>query len=162
MTADEIYRLILAFFIGLALMMLAWGYVEARWRPEYAQNSPEIQRWFQEQHVPPSKDYPTGGGYCCTDADGEAVEEDIRDSHYWVKAGGAAYKRTEQTNELATGAKILPPDGMDADGWVPVPDNVVIHEPNKFGRPVVWWYRSAKPDGTWKMSIRCYAPGPLL
>lgn len=159
---DEYVKLIVAFLLGLTFMLMAYDFVYARWRPEYAQNSPEIQRWFREQTVPPSPAYPSGGGYCCTDADGEAVEEDIRNGQYWVKAGGTVYATDKKTYEMGTGQELAPPDGMDKDGWVPVPDAVVIKEPNKFGRPVVWWYRGINPDGTWKMSIRCYAPGPLL
>ena len=67
---------------------------------------------------------------CCTEADGNEAQEDIRDGHYWT-----------------TWPAVAPV-------WYPVPDEVVIRGPNKIGRPVVWTYWE---NGT--LHIRCYAPG---
>ena len=38
--------------------------------------------------------------------------------------------------------------------WQPVPDEVVIQQPNPHGAPVVWWYVEKG-----EIKIRCYAPG---
>ena len=41
-----------------------------------------------------------------------------------------------------------------AGNWEPVPDEVVIHEANPHGAPVVWWYIEKA-----EIKIRCFAPG---
>jgi hypothetical protein len=66
-------------------------------------------------------------GYCCSQADGRETEYDIRQAHYWV-----------------------PVDGV----WTAVPDDAVITEPNKMGRPMVWL--------TPNHAIRCFIPGSGL
>lgn len=40
-------------------------------------------------------------------------------------------------------------------GWVPVPDEAVIEEPNRYGPAVVWPYRGPEPG----INIRCFMPG---
>jgi hypothetical protein len=75
-----------------------------------------------------SQKSPKTGALCCNEADGLFAEEDIRDGHYWARWSG--------------------------HDWLPVPDEVVIHDPNRHGAPVVWWYVER---GVTK--IRCYAPG---
>jgi hypothetical protein len=71
---------------------------------------------------------PKTGGRCCDEADGVYAEEDIRDSRYWTRWPG--------------------------HDWRPVPEDVVIHDPNRHGAPVVWWYFEQG-----EAKIRCYAPG---
>ena len=66
-------------------------------------------------------------GYCCSEADGKETEYDINETHYYV-----------------------PVDGV----WVQVPDDAVIHEPNKLGRPMLW----LDP----RQNIRCFIPGSGL
>jgi hypothetical protein len=66
-------------------------------------------------------------GFCCSEADGRETEYDIRESRYWV-----------------------PVDGT----WRQVPDEAVITEPNKFGRPLVWFES--------RQEIRCFIPGSGL
>src|ERR1700704_1756370 len=61
-----------------------------------------------------SQKSPKTGGLCCNEADGIYAEEDIRDGRYWTRWGG--------------------------HGWQPVPEDVVIRDPNRHGAPVVWWY----------------------
>lgn len=39
----------------------------AKWKPEYAQNSPEIQKWFSTQHN-------SSGEWCCDKSDGHRFE----------------------------------------------------------------------------------------
>ena len=105
----------------------------ARWKEEYAQMyTPEERRWFNNQLVPGG---PMKGGRCCSIADGEYAEEDIRcdqnECHYWTRF-------TEH------------PD------WMMVPDELVITTPNKRGKPTVWW---GKDSGNGQVFIRCYAVG---
>jgi hypothetical protein len=85
---------------------------------------PKVKQWFREQKSPKT------GGYCCDESDGTYAEEDIRDGHYWT--------RFEQSGGR----------------WIPVPDEVVIHDSNRNGAPVAWWFRE---NGI--LLIRCYAPG---
>jgi hypothetical protein len=74
----------------------------------------------------------SGKGPCCSDADGTAVSDvdwKSRDGHYVVRL---------------------------EDGWIDVPDDAVITEPNRIGRTMVWpMYR----DG--KEVIRCFMPGSM-
>jgi len=75
-----------------------------------------------------SQKSPKTGALCCSEADGLFAEEDIREGHYWARWSG--------------------------HDWQPVPDEVVIHDPNRHGAPVVWWYLERG-----ETKIRCYAPG---
>jgi hypothetical protein len=75
-----------------------------------------------------SQKSPKTGALCCNEADGLYAEEDIRDGHYWARWAGG--------------------------NWEPVPDEVVIHEANPHGAPVVWWYIEKG-----EVKIRCFAPG---
>ncbi len=75
----------------------------------------------------------SGKGLCCSMADGETVSDpdwESRDGHYRV--------RLEQ-------------------GWIDVPDDAVITEPNKFGRTMVWPIKFG--DGS--VMIRCFMPGSM-
>jgi hypothetical protein len=72
---------------------------------------------------------PMTGEHCCDEADGTYVEEDIREGHYWVR--------------WSTVGK-----------WQRVPDEVIIHGPNRVGLPVVWWYYDHLG-----VRIRCFVPG---
>ena len=42
-------------------------------------------------------------------------------------------------------------------GWVDVPDEAVISEPNRMGRTMVWPIR----DGVGGLYIRCFMPGSM-
>ena len=66
-------------------------------------------------------------GFCCSEADGRETEYDIRGTTYWVPVNGT---------------------------WREVPDEALIKEPNKFGRPLVWL------DSL--QNIRCFIPGSGL
>ena len=66
-------------------------------------------------------------GFCCSEADGRETEYDIRQSKYWVPINGV---------------------------WTEVPEDAVIKEPNKVGRPMLW----LDP----LQNIRCFLPGPGL
>jgi hypothetical protein len=74
----------------------------------------------------------SGKGPCCSDADGSAVSDvdwETRNGHYRVRIDG---------------------------GWVDVPDEALITEPNRIGRTMVWPIR-----GYLGVSIRCFMPGSM-
>lgn len=96
---------------------------------KWAQVTPKMKEWFQKQRNPTTK------VSCCNEADGDQVDEEIREGRYWIasdKTGGH---------------------------WMIVPHDVIINEPNLYGRPVAW-FRGGYD--TAPLSIYCYAPGPLL
>lgn len=95
---------------------------------DWAQLSPQQRQWFRQQVKPDTK------MLCCSEpdvgSDAEIVEEDIRNGEYWVRS------------PTTRGA------------WIKVPGHAVINEPNKFGRPVVWWrWQDGLPVAF------CFAPG---
>ncbi len=74
----------------------------------------------------------SGKGLCCSFADGFAVADpdwETKGGHYRVR--------------------------LDGD-WIDVPDDAVITEPNRAGRPMVWPMKY--PSG---ISIRCFMPGSM-
>lgn len=111
-------------------------------RPEMVQQySPDERRWFRNQQVPAG---PAKGNSCCSDADGTYALEDIRDGHYWTRYHYRLYGEAGFLTEGET-------------DWVPVPDDAVIHAPNRHGAPAVWYrFENGQP------LIRCYAPGAGL
>lgn len=136
------------FFVGMTMMVfglaLGIGLLTATIAPareqypgQYAEVDPAQQEWFREQVSPKT------GGACCSEADGEMVEEDIRDGQYWI--------RSKHTIDNAKQNKL-------ATEWIQVPDDVVIREPNKFGRAVAWY--KYEPAGF--LQVRCFAPGSLF
>lgn len=92
----------------------------------FAQYSLKQREWLRQQVSPKT------GAVCCNEADGDMVEEEIRNGEYWV--------RSDKTAGL----------------WIRIPNEVIITGPNIFGRPVVWWNFT---DGTPRPY--CYSPGPL-
>lgn len=60
----------------MTVLLCAWP-AAAKWKPEYAQASPEIQKWFSSQHN-------AHGGWCCDQADGERY-----DSNYTMNNDGS-------------------------------------------------------------------------
>ena len=98
--------------------------VQARDDGRYA-NSP-LKGWFESLR---SK----GGGPCCADADGTALDDvdwDTSNGHYRVRLLG---------------------------DWIEVPDDTVITEPNRAGRTMVWPYYV---NG--RAMIRCFMPGSMI
>ena len=73
------------------------------------------------------------------------VEEDIRNGEYWIRS--AKTMMFSRFNQLKDGK----------DGWVRVPADVIIKEPNLYGRPVAWYYLENA-----MLQIRCFSPGSLL
>ena len=77
----------------------------------------------------------TLGEACCATADGwkpEEVEYDMKDNNYRVKIEGE---------------------------WHVVPPYAVIKRPNKFGFPVVWYYKTWLNGIKPSILIRCFIPG---
>ena len=120
---------IFASLILSAGVALSFSYTAAA-HDENSHTSEELQ-WLRSQLSPKT------GGSCCNEADGEYTDEDIRcdaeknTCHYWVR-----FSRS---------------NGQ----YIQVPDEVVIKQPNKWGRPAVWWYL----DDDSFLQIRCYVPG---
>ena len=81
-------------------------------------------------------------GLCCSDADGALVQDadwESKNGHYRVRIDGR---------------------------WVDVPDDAVITEPNRYGRAMVWGYKSNyfrnMPDAPQvDYVIRCFMAGPM-
>ena len=85
----------------------------------------DMREWFKGLHAPRT------GTPCCDEADGWRVDDvdwELKDGHYRVRVYGK---------------------------WIPVPDDTVITEPNRFGPAVVWPY----VDLTETTQIRCFLPG---
>lgn len=100
--------------------------IDGRWKATEMTN--EQRKWFQDQKQPSS------GKQCCSDADGEQVEEKIEGNIYWV--------RSERTK----------------GEWIPVPPENVINDKNLWGQPVAWYRTSS--DG--KLQVYCFAPGTKI
>lgn len=114
----------------------------ARDNGQYAQADPGTREWFRNQLSPKT------GGNCCSEADGVYAEEDIRGGHYWAR-----FVALPSIDGVITETET---------GWMQVPDDVVIHDANRNGAPVVWWYYESTSNGvtsTSTLKIRCYAPG---
>jgi hypothetical protein len=134
-------------FVAVAFLMFvagSSGLARELYPGQYAQMDPTVRQWFRSQRVPGGA---RKGGSCCSEADGVYAEEDIRadadgTSHYWV--------RFEARSRVVD--------------WMKVPDEVVIHDPNRNGAPVVWWganeyYNDGVPPAGAHIIIFCYAPG---
>lgn len=100
-----------------------WAKVADRWEKYHL--SAQQQKWFTNLSG--------SWGHCCDVADGypaddwERRQDDDGTIHYWAEMDGK---------------------------WWKVPDaNVILHEGNPVGVPVIW-FTTAK-DG-----IRCFVPGP--
>jgi hypothetical protein len=136
-----IARTALAVMIVVAVITIAIGFHGIRrahsreaYPGQYAQYSPEIKKWFNEQVSPKT------GVHCCSTSDGTYAEEEIRDGHYWTRF---------------TTHRIGNPD-MDS-GWMQVPDDTVLTSPNRNGAAVVWYYYE-----NYVLKIRCFAAGAKL
>jgi hypothetical protein len=112
---------------------------------QFAQFSEPDRDWLRNQHSPAT------GINCCSEADGALAEQDIRGGHYWVRFHWRNWN-----------AASLQWEDLQQD-WMEVPNEVVIHDPNRHGAPVVWWYPSYPGGGTTAAAkIRCFAPGLLV
>jgi len=105
--------------------------------------STDAQNWFKEQR--------RNGNLCCSAADFDQVDEEIRydsgEPRYWINSDKT---RGE---------------------WIIVPKAAVLTSPNPNGRAVAW-YRWVSPDGSFsssdqnerkgfKIEVYCFSPGSL-
>lgn len=116
-------KMLIIFF---ALVLSAKAGEEGRLYAQQRGYTTDQRRWFQEQKVPGQN------STCCSIADGEEVQEDIRGEYYWIRGGRFIE-------------------------WTRVPKEAVLDVPNLIGQPVVWWALSEE-----QYVIRCYAPGPKM
>ena len=108
---------------------------------QWAQIDPSEREWLRTQKVP------GGTVRCCNESDGTYAQEDIREGHYWTRFTWHHY---------GDGDNVI--HEVDSD-WMQVPDEAVIHDPNRNGAPVVWWAWQGGFGDQAKVYIRCYAPG---
>lgn len=130
---------ILLFVMGLLLCYMDLAFCRTLYPGQWAQVDPAERQWFREQAVPAG---PQKGMSCCTEADGTYAEEDIRGNAYWARF------------EYRTWNSAIGNYAPAQSEWMRVPDDAVIHSPNRHGAPVVWWYTSEN-----MVKIRCYSPG---
>lgn len=90
-------KLAMAAFLAAVFVCAAYGRDDGR----YTQNP--LKGWFDSLR--------SERGYCCSDADGEETDYEIRNGAYWA-----------------------PIDGV----WQEVPDEAVIKAPNKIGFAMKW------------------------
>ena len=137
-----------AFALLIVAIVTTGAWARELYPGQYAQVPPKVQEWFRNQVVPGG---PRKGTSCCSISDGAYAEEDMRtgddgQQHYW--ANWCAHKNYE-TDEC-----------IDYSGWQQIPDEVVIHDPNKNGAPVVWFAVRWSSDGKiLGFTIHCYSPG---
>lgn len=124
-------RFMLCIVAFAATLSLACLSSLARDNGQYAQVDPATRHWFKSQKSPKT------GISCCDISDGVYAEEDIRNGHYWAR---------------------FVANGIPVD-WMQVPDDVVIHDANRNGAPVVWFMMFWDKDNKFIPEIRCYAPG---
>jgi hypothetical protein len=116
---------------------------EARWKPQYADASQELRKWFYDMKVPGTDHR------CCSQADG------VRAERRWASDGSvearyfADFEAYEQHSTVDS-------------GWVSVPPETIIRgQPNLNGAPTVWWYMEGSPPYTAQsLRIRCFIDEP--
>lgn len=93
-----------ALVLTCLLVLVALASVHARDDGRYAQNP--LKPWFDSLK--------SKKGFCCSDADGERTEYEMKDGSYWAPVDGVLTR---------------------------VPDEAVITEPNKLGQAMKWLYQ---------------------
>src|SRR5262245_28110907 len=129
----------------IGLVPIAFAYGRELYPGQYAQVPPEIQEWFRSQKIPGTQ------ATCCSQSDGVQGEQDVRSGKYWTRfvIEYHVYDCT-RANEGGCLDKGIKHEQVD---WVPVPDNVVIHNSkNPYLNPVIWWHR----DESNGIRIKCY------
>lgn len=140
----DVHALILYVLVGVAIVVGVLAYYRPAhshdWSHQhFAQSTPDQRNWMQRQMRPGTT------SNCCSESDGEQVDEEIRAGSYWVNS--------RHTRGV----------------WLLVPPEAVITAPNPHGRPVAW-FRWVAADGSFSNvprsdlspTIFCYSPGPLL
>lgn len=133
---------LLTWLVGIGILFWAAGAHAGDptgfWRREIAAGRAPSSEWWNGLHDKHARP-------CCSHADGLKVEDvdwDSKDGHYRV---------------YARGWKIA---GVNIpDGWIEVPDNAVIDEPNLYGSAVVWPYLTLETTSTSVAAIRCFMKG---
>lgn len=115
-------------------------------RPEFAQLNQYQRNWMQKQKRPGTN------FFCCSEADGDQVDEEIR---YDEKGIGHYYINSAKTRGQ----------------WLKVPEEAIIREPNLHGRAIAW-FRWTSADGKTGSTmprddlpivmVFCFMPGPLF
>lgn len=100
---------------------------------EPIQFSQEIQDWIKGLRSGQQR------SPCCDLSDGDFTQQDLR-----VGADG-------RTHFFAT---------VEGE-WVEVPDDAIVREPNRIGRPIVWVTRWMGLEGKPVTFVRCFLPGAL-
>lgn len=100
---------------------------------EQIQYSQEIQDWIKNLK---SKKQSSP---CCDLSDGDFTSMDIRlgadgKSHFFATIEGE---------------------------WVEIPDDALVTEPNRIGRPIVWYVRWMGLEGKMVTLVRCFLPGAM-
>jgi hypothetical protein len=118
-------RTIAVCLIALAACAVAVPTVARNTNGRWNYLAADMREWFKGLHAQ------RNGIVCCDEPDGWRVDDvdwESKDGHYRVRLYGE---------------------------WVPVPDETVVTEPNRFGPAVVWPYLDT--DGT--TQVRCFLPG---
>lgn len=106
----------------------------------YAASNPDLHAWFNQLR--------SDKGLCCDFAEGVKVE-DVD----WNTNGNTYTVRLPDQWTEDTG-KPIPVPGSPTH-WVTVPDEAVVHDPNRFGPAVVW---PIIVSGS-VIGVRCFLPG---
>jgi hypothetical protein len=132
-SGEEAHDMRLTLFLIVAICSITGAF--ARDNGQYADVPDHIRKWFNEQISPEN------GRSCCSIADGNETQEQIRDGQYWVLIEGK---------------------------WFPVPPSRVIHNKgNPVGRPVVWYQKFPPPNdddapAIPEINILCFVPGARI
>ena len=135
--------LLIAALLGCVVLGLM-RHAHSHYSDEWKDLSPEMRSWFQGLHSPGM-----GGQPCCDGADGHHVADIDWDTQCDTIAGQETCHYRVRLNKE----------------WVDVPDNAVIHQPNRYGQAVVWpGQNAAAPDGYYRdakghIVIRCFIAG---
>lgn len=112
---------------AIALLLILGMVTQASARDDGRFDGSPLHDWFNQ--------LASGKGLCCSYADGLMIEDvdwDLKSDksglHYRVHLYGQ---------------------------WITVPEDAVVLEPNRYGRPIVWPYQ----DENGAIKIRCFMPG---
>lgn len=125
-------------WVALAVAVILAAVTSRPAHPRYAgaepvQYSPEILDWIKGLQSSQQR------SACCDLADGDFTQQDLRPG-----ADG-------RTHFFAT---------VEGE-WVEIPDGALVREPNRIGRPIVWYSRWMGLNGKPVTFVRCFLPGAL-
>ena len=107
---------------------------------EFAQYSDQERTFLREQKIPGTR------SRCCDENDGTKAQEESK-GPYVVSFEACRMNYLGDTAFM----ECIPVPSMR------VPDSAVINEPNRVGRPIVWFYFEQNT-----VKIKCYLPGAGL